>query len=86
MVLCVLSLDERLIMDGSLGQGVLGSGLAQNAAILEKYRPAYMKMAEQMQVTGETPPPFEEWAAAQHANSPQDRRGLLQSLFNRVSG
>jgi len=73
-------------MNGSLGEGVLGSGLAQNAAILEKYRPAYMKMAEEMQVSGETPPPFEEWAASQHANQSQDRRSMLQSLFNKVSG
>lgn len=73
-------------MDGSLGQGALGSGLAQNAAILEQYRAPYAKMAEEMLVNGQQPPPFEEWAAAQHASQPQDRRGLLQTLFNKVAG
>jgi len=78
-------------MDGqqaSLGQGAMGSGLAQNAAILEQYRPAYMKAAEQAMLQGQEAPPFEQWAAAQHAatQQPQDRRGMLESLFSKVRG
>ena len=75
-------------MDGqtTLGTGQLGAGLAQNAAILEKYRPAYMKVAEDAAMNGQEPPPFVEWAAAQHAAQPQDRRGMLQSLFSKISG
>jgi len=64
--------------------------LAQNAAILEKYRPAYMKMAIDAQMNGEEAPPFVEWAAQQQAAEPQpqpqDRRGMLQSLFNKIGG
>ena len=76
-------------MDGqtSLGQGNLGAGLAQNAAILEQYRPAYIKMAEQAQMQGQEAPDFTQWAAQQHAASqPQDRRGLLQALFSKIKG
>lgn len=78
-------------MDGqqtSLGQGAMGSGLAQNAAILEQYRPAYLKVAEQAMINGQEAPPFEQWAAQQHATQPQPptRRGMLESLFAKVRG
>lgn len=76
-------------MDGqtSLGSGSLGAGLAQNAAILEQYRQPYMRMAEQMQLQGQDVPPFEQWASQQHAmNQPQNRRGLIQALFDRIRG
>ena len=75
-------------MDGqqtSLGSGQLGAGLAQNASILEQYRPAYNKMAEQAMLQGQQPPDFTQWAAAQHAaNQPEDRRSLLARLFNKI--
>lgn len=76
-------------MDGqvSLGQGQLGTGLAQNAAILEQYRPAYLKMAEEAMLQGQEAPPFEQWAAQQQATQqPQSRRGMLESLFSKVGG
>lgn len=70
----------------SLGSGELGSGLAQNAMILEQFRPAYLKMAEQALTEGQEPPPFEQWAAQQHAQSQTPRRSLIQALMSRISG
>jgi len=67
----------------SLGTGVLGKGLAENAAILEQYRPAYNKMAEDLMTQGQQPPEFVQWAAQQHATQATPRRSLLQALFSR---
>lgn len=76
-------------MDGqqtSLGQGALGTGLAQNAAILEQYRPAYNQMAQQMMEQGQAAPDFVQWASQQHATQPQPptRRGMLETLFSKL--
>lgn len=76
-------------MDGqsSLGQGQLGAGLAQNAAILEQYRPAYNQMASHLMEQGQAAPNFTEWAAAQHAATQAQqptRRGMLENLFSKL--
>lgn len=70
----------------SLGSGQLGSGLAQNAAILEQYRPAYNKLAQQLMEQGQAAPDFVEWASQQYATQPQPptRRGMLETLFSKL--
>lgn len=74
-------------MQGSLGEGQLGSGLAQNAAILNQFRQPYMQMAQQMMEQGQEPPPFEQWASQQaqaQQPAPQDRRGMLSQLIGQL--
>lgn len=76
-------------MADPIAPGVLGTGMAQNAANLERFRPAYMQMAEQAMTNGQEPPPFEAWAnqmAAQSQPQPQDRRGMLASLIGALKG
>jgi len=74
----------------SMGQGMLGSGLANNAGILMQFREPYMKMATQMAMDGQEPPPFEQWAAQQaqaaQPQMPTDRRGMLATLIGRLTG
>lgn len=75
----------------SMGQGQLGSGMANNAAALMQFREPYTKMAIQMQMDGQTPPPFVEWATQQlqaqqpHAEAaPMDRRAMLAQAINQL--
>lgn len=70
----------------SLGQGALGTGLAENASILEQYRPAYNQLAQQLMEQGQAAPDFVQWASQQHATQPQPptRRGMLETLFSKI--
>jgi len=77
----------------SMGSGQLGSGLANNAAALLQYREPYTKMAMQMQMEGQQPPPFEQWATeqlqasqprAEAAPQPMDRRAMLAQAINQL--
>jgi len=73
----------------SMGQGPMGSGLANNAMMLTKFREPYMQMATQMAMEGQEPPPFEQWVqsqATQQEAQPQDRRGMLQMLISKLHG
>jgi hypothetical protein len=76
---------------GSMGQGALGSGLANNAAMLTKFREPYMRMATQLAMDGQEPPPFEQWVQTQMPQQqapqpPMDRRSMLESLVGAVRG
>jgi hypothetical protein len=78
----------------SLGQGPLGSGLADNAMMLTKFREPYMKMATQMAMDGQEPPPFVDWVKSQMPQpaqqqapaAPEGRRGMLTRMINSLKG
>jgi len=73
-----------------MGQGPLGSGMANNAMMLTKFREPYMQMATQMAMDGQEPPPFEQWVQSQtqqpQEQAPQDRRGMLTRLISSLKG
>lgn len=79
----------------SMGSGPLGSGLANNAAMLTQYREPYMQMATQMAMEGQEPPPFEQWVQSQMPQgaldqtapaAPEGRRGMITRLINSLKG
>jgi hypothetical protein len=85
------SMPPQPMGQGSMGSGPLGSGLANNAAMLTKFREPYMRMATQMAMDGQEPPPFQQWVQTQMPQqqapqAPMDRRSMLESLVGAVRG
>lgn len=68
-----------------LQPSVLGSGLAANAAMLEKYRMPYLRAAQDAVTNGQPFPPFEQWAAQQaqlsQQSQPQGAMASIRGLF-----
>jgi len=75
----------------SMGQGPMGSGMANNAMMLTKFREPYMQMATKMAMEGQEPPPFEQWVQGQMSqqaqpSAPEGRRGMLTRLISSLKG